>query len=510
MIVVVSDFDIKSPLPARQISVPDENESKTVGPEPVRATIEEQPKASAAKMAPKLSLTRYWPIAAIVIVIFLIVMVVFKFLIPNLKGATGQTVSELTYWGLWEDSNIIQGLLAEFESKNPGIKVKYIKNSKTDYRSRLQGRLSKSGGTEEVPDVFRIHATWLPMMKDYLAPVPGNVAGEIQLESDFFDTYKNDLKEDGKYWAIPLMYDGLSMFYNKDILDSAGLAIPKTWWGFRDVAKKITVKDEFGKISIAGAAMGVTENVDHWSDIVGAMIKQNGVDLLKGGEANLKKLKGVLTFYTLFKTSDQIWNETLPASTLFFASGKLAFYFAPSWRIFDIEQINPALKFEVGQIPQLATLEGSDPEMVEKGQVEGNLTNIQWSTYWAEGVSNKSKNQKDAWKLLAFLASKESLEKFYQSASQVRSFGEIYPRKSMATSLSSQPKLKAWVETANSASNWYLSSRTFDDGINDEMITYFGDAINGIVQKNTPIDDVVPTLINGINRTVSKYGIKRM
>jgi len=40
-----------------------------------------------------------------------------------------------------------------------------------------------------------------------------------------------------------------------------------------------------------------------------------------------------------------------------------------------------------------------------------NLTNIHWATYWAEAVNSQSKHQKEAWKFLEFLASKESLEK---------------------------------------------------------------------------------------------------
>lgn len=520
MIVSVNDFDIRSPLPERKLPkletdpvINGETPSNRVNPD---INGDEPPNrvdtvgVKSLPLAKKFDIKRFLPIVAIVALVLVIGWVVVRLLIPNLRGAAGETTTELTYWGLWEDNSVVEGLLAEFESKNPGIKVTYKKNVKTDYRSRLQGRLAKTGETEDVPDVFRIHASWIPMMKESLAAVPTNVVTELDMENDFFDTYKADLKDGGKYWAVPLMYDGLAMFYNKSILDSAGVSPPKTWWGFRDLAKKLTVKDEMGKISIAGAAMGVTDNVDHWSDIVGAMMKQNGVDLIKGEEENLKKLKAVLTFYTLFRTSDEVWNETLPLSTQYFGSGKLAFYFAPSWRIFDLEQINPSLDFEVTGIPQLATLEGVDPEAVEKGQTEGNLTNINWSTYWVEGVNNKSKNQKEAWKLLSFLASKESLEKFYKSASQVRSFGEIYPRKSLSTSLSANRKLKAWVDAANTASTWNLASRTHDEAVNDEMIKYFEDAINSIVARNSQIDEVIPTLINGVKVTVQKYNIKGM
>ncbi|MCL4384146.1 extracellular solute-binding protein [Patescibacteria group bacterium] len=508
----MSDFDIKSPLPPRKVPTLDGSEDTSNVAPPTSETVPPLPAEPPHSLPPpkEVNLKKFLPILGIVGVLILIGVVVSKFLLPNLRGVTNQTETTLTYWGLWEDNSTLEGIINEYESKNPGVKIVYRKNSKTDYRTRLQGRLSKADTAEEVPDIFRIHATWLPMMKDYLAPVPSDIATTVQLDGDFYNTYKSDIKENGKYWGIPLMYDGLALFYNKSILDSAGIQPPKTWWGLRDAAKKLTVKDPSGKINVAGVAMGVTDNVDHWSDIIGAMMKQNGVDVFKGDDANTQKLKGVLTFYTLFRTTDQVWDESLPPSTQAFANGKLAFYFAPSWRIFDIDAMNPSLNYAVAPIPQLPTLDGVDPAKIESGEIQGNLTQINWSSYWIEGVNAKSKNQKEAWKFLTFLAAKENLEKFYQSASAVRSFGEIYPRKSMAAELASNVKVKAFTDMADTASNWYLASRTFDDGVNDEMTKYFTDAINGIVQKNSTPDEVMPALQAGISQVVAKYRLTRM
>ena len=74
----------------------------------------------------------------------------------------------------------------------------------------MAGRLEKDATQVEVPDVFRIHASWLPMFTDKLAPVPKSTAQGLGLEEDFYDVYKRDLKRDGAFLAIPLMYDGLS------------------------------------------------------------------------------------------------------------------------------------------------------------------------------------------------------------------------------------------------------------------------------------------------------------
>jgi ABC-type glycerol-3-phosphate transport system substrate-binding protein len=245
--------------------------------------------------------------------------------------------------------------------------------------------------------------------------------------------------------------------------------------------------------------------VDHWSDILGLMMKQNGVNPLNTSADNLKKLQDVLTFYTMFNTQDDVWDETLPNSTQLFANGKLAFYFGPSWSVFNINDLNKGLKYEVIPAPQLPTLDSISSDSIN---TDAQLTNIHWSTYWVEGVNNKSKNQAAAWKFLEFLASKEGLEKMYAAASQTREFGEIYPRKSMATTISTNNKIKAFTSVANEASSWYLAADTHDNGLNDEMRQYFADAINSLVLKNVSIDKVMTTLESGISQIKNKYQIK--
>lgn len=412
----------------------------------------------------------------------------------------------LKYWGLWEEDSVMSGIIADFEAENPNIKIEYKKNQKDGYRGRLIGRLAKSGESEDVPDIFRIHNTWIPMFRDELAVVPKATVEEIGLDTDYFDVYKNDLKENDQYLSIPIMYDGLVMFYNPDILSKAQVKVPNNWWDLKRSAAKITEKDTDGKIKTAGVAMGTVENVDHWSDIVGLMIKQNGVNLTNLSADNQKKLKDVLNFYTLFKTTDKVWDESLPNSTQYFASGNLAFYFGPSWRAFDIQALNPNLKFGVAAVPQLPTTESVPTDEIN---AEIDLTNIHWASYWTEGVNNKSKHQKEAWKFLEYLSSVEVLEKMYQADSQIRSFGQIYPRKSMVDKIRSNPKVKPLVDTANNATSWYLASDTWDDGLNTEMQKYFSDAINSILANGGDNEEDMKTLVNGIKQLQQKYKLNR-
>lgn len=496
--------EINSPLPPRRISVSDVAAPPAASPlEPASAPTATAPTASTSKKT-KPKIPPYFLFAAIGIIVIILIIVVIKVLVPALSSKKVTPVT-ITYWGLWEDSSVLQGLISEFEAKNPSIKINYKKNDKTDYRSRLAGRLTKDPDVEEVPDIFRIHSSWLPMFTDMLAPVPATTVTSLNLEQDFYSVYKNDLKIGNSYYAVPLMYDGLVLFYNKDLIQKGGVELPKSWWDLQTTAAKLTVRDEQGNIQIAGVAMGLTDNVDHWSDILGLLLKQNGADITKDTAENDAKIKDVLSYYVNFRTKYQTWDETMPPSTQLFAQGKLAFYLAPSWRVFNIEDLNPGLAFEITTAPQLPTLTDISASATNAG---ANLTNIHWATYWAEAVNSKSKHQKEAWKFIEFLASKDSLEKMYTAASQIRSFGEIYPRISMAEKLSSNPKLKPFLDTANTAQSGYLASNTNDAGLNSELSKYFNDAINSLVINNSDTTAIMTALKNGINQVVQKYHLK--
>jgi len=403
----------------------------------------------------------------------------------------------LTYWGLWEPESVAQGVIAEWQRAHPDIKVKYVKQDKQDYRARLQSAFSRGSA----PDIFRFHHTWLPSLKNDLAPVPGETAAKLGLGKDYFPVVGGSLKQNGQFYGVPLMIDTLALFYNQDILAAANKSPPRTWWGLRKTAKELVVRDAADKIRTAGVALGTTNNVDHWSDVLGLMIYQNDGN---PAQPNSQLIQDVLGFYTIFNLEDKVWNETLPNSTLAFANNQLAFYFGPSWRIFNLLEANPNLNFAVTAVPQLPKLREVDWEEAEKGK--GELTNIGWASFWVEGIWVESKHQKEAWQFLQFLASKEGLEKLYTAESQIRLFGEIYPRTDLAAGLESDPIIGPFVNQAKVAKSWYLCSFTHDAGINDRIIKYYEDAINATNQGQQP-EKILETLDSGVRQVLGQYGL---
>lgn len=442
--------------------------------------------------------SRKFPFKALIIVLLLLVLVGAGFLAFKLLGSfTGLSSTGITWWGLWEPESTVKPLIDEYQKDHPNVKITYVQQSPREYRERLQTALSQGKG----PDIFRLHNSWIPMFRTDLSPVPASVFSAQSFESTFYPAARSDLKVGANYAAIPLMYDGLAMFINDDLFESAGEAPPKTWDDLRSVAQILTKCDTANgfcapgaKILVSGAALGTADNVDHWQDILATLMLQNNVNL---NAPSGKSAEDALSFYTIFVREDHMWDSTLPASTFQFASGKVGIYFAPSWRVFDILAQNPQLKFSIHPIPQL-------PVDSSRGEQPA-----AWATYWAEGVNKKSPRAAAAWEFLKFLSTPKSLQKLYGNAvASGRAFGEIYPRTDMADSLKDSPYVAAFVQQAPIARSWYLASGTWDgsSGLNSRLSTYFADAVNLTLQSGTAVN-AVNTLSSGVTQVLSQYGL---
>ncbi|MBU1085727.1 MAG: extracellular solute-binding protein [Candidatus Beckwithbacteria bacterium] len=418
-------------------------------------------------------------------VIILLFLLVTKVIIPKFSKPKEPEIISLKYWGLWEPESVISQIISDYQVTNPNINIQYIMQSHQDYRERLQSALAKGDG----PDIFRYHNTWLPMLKADLSPMPETIYSNNEFDSTFYPVVKKDVFSGGRYYGIPLEFDTLALYINQDIFASMpDLKVPTTWNNLRQTAFKLRQFDETGKKLIRGGiALGTTNNVDNFSDILGLMILQNGGD---PGQPDSEAVNSAMQFYTLFATQDKSWDTTLPPSTYSFATEKVAMFIAPSWRALEVKAINPNLNFKLYPAPQLPG------------------TNIAWATYWIEGVSKNSTQSQAAWEFLKYLSTKEVLAKMFSVASQTRLFGEPYSRQDMASNLQADPYVGAILSQAISAQSWPLASRTFDNGINDKLIKYYEDAINSYLKQDSE-KTITQSLTQGVTQVLSQYGLSK-
>lgn len=429
----------------------------------------------------------------IVIILFFILGSLFGAIkiVPRLISNIKSQPVTITYWGLWENEDTLKPIIEEYKVAHPNITVIYQKQSPSLYEERLRGALEKGGA----PDIFRFHNTWLPMLKNYLSPMPPTVFTAQDYKKTFYEVTQSDLKIGSSYYGIPLEIDGLALFYNEDLFKNAILAPPTTWEGLYETAKRLTVKDVNGKIRTAGVAIGTTNNIDFWSDIIGLMFTQNGTDMKTIGSTILQDGSNAgedtLSYYVNFaRGENRVWDETLDNSTIAFAAGRLAMYFGSSRVVQEIRKLNPGLNFKIVPVPQLANQQ----------------TN--WASYWVEGVNAKSPVSKDSWNFLKFLSAKENLQKRYEIAAKARLFGEPPSRTDMADLHKGNPFIGIFITQALTAKSWYLADKTFEGekGINTQVKKQIGSAIGKIFQGGTAKEALTEAEKN-IQQILIGYGL---
>lgn len=399
---------------------------------------------------------------------------------------TAKKQVKLAYWGLWEDESIMKPLIDQYQTQNKNIIIEYHKMEPDQYREKL---IARSKNNQNPPDIFRFHNTWLPEIKEIAAPIPSTIMSNSEFEQTFYPVQKNDLKVGNNYFGIPLEIDGLVLIYNDDLFKKAGINTPPVSWDevINNYVGKLTVKSTDGQIITSGMALGSASNVDHFSDIFGLFLIQNGGSIKK---LDQPEAAGALQSYREFaEAPNNIWDESLPNSISAFVQGKVAMIIVPSWEIITIKTANPEINLKVVPVPSIP---GSKAVSI--------------ASYWVEGVSRVSSNQLEAWKFLKFLSQKENMTKLYELEAKTRLFGEPYSRVDLAPLLTDNEFLRAVITQANSFVSVPTISRTFDAGLNDNIIQYIANAINATAQ-GVSYEEALKTAKQGVDQVLTQFQI---
>lgn len=425
-----------------------------------------------------------------IVLFFLIVFgtIFWFFLKDNLFNGKKAEKITLTYWGLWDEKEVYDGVIQEYQKKNPNVTITYEKMAPTDYRDRLLARSKLGTG----PDIYRFHNTWLPEIQEVVTALPKEVMTNQEFEQTFYPIQQKDLKVGDSYYGIPLMIDALMLIYNEALLKQAGLINPpNVWVGENDVENaisKLTVRSSDNTIITAGMAIGTANNIDHFGEIFAILLLLNGGDLKK---LDAPEAADALELYRKF-AEQNYWNEQMPNSVPSFIEGKTAMIFGPSWQVINIKSQNPELQVKVAAPP--------------KG-LNGSMYSI--ANYWVEGVNKFSKNQEESWKFLKYLSEKETMTKIYEQQAKLRPFGSAYSRRDLAENLKTNEYLSPIIDMA--AGDKLISvpivDRTYDKGLNDSILQYLKNAMNETV-NGVSYTEALKTAKTGIDTVLLQYKIQ--
>lgn len=331
----------------------------------------------------------------------------------NKKTAAGPITIKV--WKTFEDSENLQDLFDEYRQKHPNVEIVYTKKNIENYEEGLVDALASGSG----PDIFSIHNDWLPRYLDKVSAAPDNVFLYKDYKSTFVDAAVQDFTKDNKIYGTAMAVDSLALYYNKDIMGSAGLAVPpKTWDELSAHVQRIKKGDGKGYFSRSGLAAGTSSNVNRAVDILYLFMLQNrtvpfnadGTEPLFDRDITLSGNRiypgqMALDYYTSFANPVSLnynWNARSDYSIDAFANGRTAYLYSYAYTRQTLQQKNPNLNFDVAPVPQ--------PDLDQP--------TVNFANYWGEVVSKQSKNQAVAWDLLKFLSSKASLDKYYAKNKQ--------------------------------------------------------------------------------------------
>lgn len=418
-------------------------------------------------------------------IVFFVIILAIAFSIMSGVFSRPKKAVKLVWWGLWEDKEIFQPLIDQYNDKNKHVTIEYVKMTPQDYREKLLARGKEGKG----PDMFRFHNTWLPEIGETVSPLPSSVMPNAEFKKTFYPIHQKDLEIGDKYYGIPLMIDGLILTYNQTLFSNVGInKPPANWEDILDYLGKLTVKDTSGQIVTAAIALGTASNTDHFSDIFGLFLLQNGGSI---AELDQPVAASALESYRKFaEAKDSYWDESMPSSTNAFIQEKVAMIIVPSWQIPIIKVANPDLQLKTAPVPALP---GSKPLSI--------------ATYWVEGVSRYSQNQVEAWKFLKFMSEKDSQAKLFELQSKTRLFGSAYSRTDMGSLLADNEYLHAVIKQSDAYRSIPTISRTYDNGLNDEINKYIENAINQTILGVT-YDQALQTAKEGTDQVLNKFQIK--
>ncbi len=167
--------------------------------------------------------------------------------------------------------------------------------------------------------------------------------------------------------AVPIFVDPLVMFYNRAMLDDAGMLAPMSAWSDAYIVSEALTRRS-GQLGITRSAFGIGEgsNVTHADSILSALFLQLGLRIMVPSElqftSDLTKSTNsgsagasALRFYTSFADPSKnhyTWNRNLPQDKAAFLAESLIYYFGLASERRELLEKNPNMSLDVALLPQ--------------------------------------------------------------------------------------------------------------------------------------------------------------
>ncbi|MBT3418897.1 MAG: extracellular solute-binding protein [Candidatus Magasanikbacteria bacterium] len=400
----------------------------------------------------------------------------------------------LNYWTVFDDVTVLRQFANEYMAQRPYVKINIRKVRYDEFDSVFTTALADDIG----PDVVSMHNRWLGKHRHRLSTMPGSVRvanveikegfknetivtieerrlrGEREIEKEFVDAVYKDVVRDGEIYGLPLAFDTLAIYYNKELLDRAGVPLPpSTWDDFAEAVKQSTVFNSRGDIIQSGVALGEGANISNAFDIVSLLIAQSGVPMSERGRVSFHNglernkenhpTRKAIRFFTDFAnpTADVYsWNNKQENAFDHFVNGKSVFYFGFAFERQRIEARAPQMNLNVIAVPTLKT--------------EANVAN-----YWIESVVKKTEHPNEAWDFVRYMTTPANIARY------ITKTGQPTPLRAQYRAQLEDDDLSSFASQILQAENWYTGKNidAAEEAI-DNLIEGFKEPVGDRVQPS--------------------------
>ena len=144
----------------------------------------------------------------------------------------------LTVWA-WEPT--LKQVVTEFQKKYPNVKVDLVNAGTGDKQyTALQNAITAGKG---VPDIGQIEYYALPQFALGKSLTSLGGFGADGIKADFTPGPWNSVQSGGQVYGLPMDSGPMALYYNKQVFDKYGIAVPKTWTEYLDAARKLHQAD---------------------------------------------------------------------------------------------------------------------------------------------------------------------------------------------------------------------------------------------------------------------------
>lgn len=381
----------------------------------------------------------------------IVFVLIFLGILPGRRQPPPPEVT-LEFWGFGDPEPVWLSLISSYTEENTHVDINYTEIDEETYEETLVNKLAEGKG----PDIFMLKNAWIEKHRDKIYPLPQDifVFYPKDFRRIFVDIASQDLITEGDdIIGMPLFVDTPALFYNKDVFNSHGIALPPTTWD--DVvltSKTLTELTPVGDVVRGGIALGSATNIERVLEVLSSLIFQSGDAIIQGDEVDLSQSgENALIFYTSFADptkSHYSWNIRLKNSHDALAEGSAAMTIGLARDIGTIRAKNPHLNLGVTKLPQQA----------------GARNHVVYGSYVFPTVSNASRAPEEAWAFLSYVGS-QGASKSYTGAS-----GRVPARRDLLEEGTPSPELDVFYSQALIARSWAVPDEKATESLIRDMV----------------------------------------